>query len=173
MMSSRPLDKDLYALRHRAQELSKGIGKTMQQLTQNKSDWRNVLNELSVVSSQLINIQNDIEKGVGAQLNKFTLQPSHAHFNCESIGCKKMPQIVNDTNRYYTDNSNTFIKQYDEPELVQRLNHYNKMLPHLDQFNAIRIAHTKSNDQDNEEDEEGDQKNERNDSKNGKNEEKK
>eukprot|EP01084_Bolivina_argentea_P236049 397021_1 len=127
----------------------------MQQLAQNKSDWRNVLNELSVVSSQLINIQNDIEKGVGAQLNKFTLQPSHAHFNCESIGCKKMPQIVNDTNRYYTDNNNTFIKQYDEPELVKQLNNYNKMLSHLDQFNAIRIAHTKSNDQDNEEDEEG------------------
>ena len=121
MTSPRPLDKDLYALRHRAQELSKGVAKTMQQLTRNNSDWSNVLNECSVISSQLMNIQNDIEKGIGSQLNKFTLQPSHGHFDFNPIGVQKMPQIVEETNKLYADNNTKFIKEYDEMEILSQL----------------------------------------------------
>ena len=80
MATLRPLDKDLYALRHRAQELSKGIAKAMQRLSasQRARDWKAALNEFSVIASQLRKLQGDVEKGVGSQLAKFTLQPSHA-----------------------------------------------------------------------------------------------
>ena len=155
MTSPRPLDKDLYALRHRAQELSKGVAKTMQQLMLNKSDWSNVWNECSVISSQLMNIQNDIEKGIGSQLNKFTLQPSHGHFDFNPIGVQKMPQIVEDTNKYYTDGSSKWIREYDESEILNQLNNFNKMLSRLDLFNSICIAQTK-NDENVKEDKDGD-----------------
>ena len=146
MSSPRPLDKDLYALRHRAQELSKGITRAMRGLSVPNSDWNTVLNECSVISSQLINIQSDLEKNVGAQLSKFTLQPMHSHFNCETIGIKKMPQIMEHSNRYFADNHNEFIRKYDGDELAERLNAFNRMLSKLDLFNAIYSAGTRSKD---------------------------
>lgn len=160
MTSPRPLDKDLYALRHRAQELSKGITRAMRGLTVQNSDWNTVLNECSVISSQLINIQSDMEKNVGAQLSKFTLQPMHSHFNCESIGIKKMPHLVQDANRYFADNNNEFIRKYDGDELADRLNAYNRMLSKIDLFNAIYSAGTRSKEdkQEAEGDEDGDEK---------------
>eukprot|EP01084_Bolivina_argentea_P299490 516250_1 len=158
MSSPKPLDKDLYALRHRAQELSKGIGKAMQELHKNNNDCSAVLNQFSVVSSQLLNIQTDIENNVGLQLNKFTLQPSHGHFNCSTIGIKKLPQIVENTNKYYTNKDNKFIKNYDESELINQLNDYNKMLARLDQFNSICIVQTKNNDKNENDDGDGDEK---------------
>lgn len=146
MASPRPLDKDLYALRHRAQELSKGIQKTMRGLTKPHCEWSDLLNEMSVISSQLINIQQDFEKENGRisqQLSKFTLQPGHSHFDCSLIGIKKMPQIVEDTNKYYNDKENEFIKNYDENEIIDKLVKYNRMLAKVDHFNSISIAKTK------------------------------
>ena len=143
MASPRPLDKDLYALRHRAQELSKGISKTMQGLHSNNCSWPDILNEMSVISSQLINIQQDIEKGIGSQLYKFMLQPNHGHFDSSIIGIKKMPQIVDDSNDYYQDIDNEWYKNYDEQEIIQQLTKYNRMLSKLDLFNAKCIANAK------------------------------
>eukprot|EP00483_Globobulimina_turgida_P013050 UN13074 len=68
-----------------------------------------------------------------------------------------MPQIIEDTNKYYANNDNNFANQYDESELINRLTDYNKMLSRLDQFNSICIAQTKSNDK-NENDDDGDEK---------------
>lgn len=144
MTSPRPLDKDLYAIRHRAQELSKAIAKLDHQLISSAHDWSTVLNQCSVISSQLINIQLDMERHkIGQQLNKFTLQPAHSHFDCASIGIRKMPQIMQESQKLYADKSNRFIQHYDESELLHKLTSYNKMLATLHHFNSIQIARTK------------------------------